>query len=249
VRTDAVAPGALEAAGGPGGRGLGGHSIPAVGFEEAKRELAGLTASVEKRVLLWLAARMPAWVTSDHLTALGLVATLLAGAAYALSGSDPRWLHLVNLSLVLNWFGDSLDGTLARYRGRTRPRYGFYVDHMVDAFGALFLLGGLALSGHAAPGLAAGLLIAYYLLSIHISLATYTLGTFKISYGPFGGTELRLMMMAGNLALLRWPVVPVLGRSYRLFDVLGALGILGIAAALLVYTVRSTARLYRMERV
>ena len=115
--------------------------------------------------------------------------------------------------------------------------------------GALFLLGGLALSGYVTPWVAAGLLIAYYLLSIHIYLTTYTLGSFKISYGPVGGTELRLLMMAGNFALLRWPVVPLLGRPYKLFDLLGALGILGITSALLVYTVRSTLRLYRMERV
>jgi phosphatidylglycerophosphate synthase len=217
-------------------------------FSEARRELSGITADVEKRVLLWLAARMPVRVTPDHLTALGLLATLLAGAAYALSAGDSRWLHVVNLCLVLNWFGDSLDGTLARYRARTRPRYGFYVDHMADALGALFLLGGLALSGFVGVVLAAGLLLAYYLLSIHIYLATYTLGTFKISYGPFGGTELRLLLLAGNLALLRWPVVPVLGRPYRLFDLLGVLGILGIVVALAVHVVRCTVRLYVMER-
>ena len=139
-------------------------------FREARRELAGLTAGLEKKVLAWLAARMPAWVGSDHLTALGLLATLLGGAFYALSGHDPRCLHLVNLCLAVNWFGDSLDGTLARHRRRQRPRYGFYVDHMVDALGALFILGGLALSGHMGAGVVAAFLIAYYLLCIHIYL-------------------------------------------------------------------------------
>lgn len=218
-------------------------------FQEAKRELAGLTARVERRVLGWLAARMPAWVGSDHLTALGLLATVMAGLFYALSARDARFLHLVNLCLVLNWFGDSLDGTLARHRQRTRPRYGFYVDHMVDALGALFVLGGLALSGHMSAPVAAAFLLAYYLLSIHIFLATYTLGTFKISYGPFGGTELRMLLAATNVALLRWPVVPLFGRPYRIFDLLGVCGILGIAAALAFSVVRSTVRLYRLERV
>jgi phosphatidylglycerophosphate synthase len=218
-------------------------------FVEARRELEGLTAPLERRLLRWLAERTPSWIGSDHLTLLGLIAALLAGAAYALSASEPLALHAVNACLVLHWLGDSLDGTLARHRGRTRPRYGFYVDHMVDAFAALFLLGGLALSGHMSTPVAAALLLAYYLLSIHVYLATYTLGTFKISYGPFGGTELRLLLIAGNLALLRWQVAPVLGKPYRLFDVLGVCGVAGVLAALVVATLRSTVELYKLERL
>jgi phosphatidylglycerophosphate synthase len=217
-------------------------------FVEARRELAGLTAPIEKRVLAWLAARMPPGVHPDHLTALGLLAMAAAGAAYAASARSPWLLHAVNLCLLANWFGDSLDGTLARYRKRTRPRYGFYVDHMVDAVGALCLLGGLALSGHVGPGLAAAFLLAYYLLAIHIYLATYSLGTFKLSFGLFGGTELRILLAAANLALLRWPVVPLLGREYRLFDVLGTFGLLGILAAFGVASVRTTMCLHRLER-
>jgi CDP-alcohol phosphatidyltransferase-like enzyme len=218
-------------------------------FQEARRELAGVTAGLEKRVLTWLAARMPDWVGPDHLTVLGLLATVIGGLAYMASAGDPRFLHLVNLSIVLNWFGDSLDGTLARYRRRTRPRYGFYVDHIVDAFGALFVVGGLMLSGLMSPAVAVGLLLAYNLLLIHIGLAAHTVGTFKISYGPFGGTELRLLLIAGNLALMRWPVAPLLGREYRLFDVLGACGIVGILIALFVAVVRTTVQLYKLERV
>src|SRR5512134_1358393 len=113
---------------------------------QPQREHRSLTAAAEKRLLVWLAGRMPAVVNSDHLTALGLLGNALAGLGYALAGREPAWLHFVNLSLLLNWFGDSLDGTLARVRNRLRPRYGFYVDHLVDAFGALFLLTGLAAS-------------------------------------------------------------------------------------------------------
>jgi archaetidylinositol phosphate synthase len=105
-----------------------------------QRELAGLTAQAEKRLLVWIAGRLPASVNPDHLTALGLLGMAGAGASYALSARDPRWLHAVNLFLVVNWLGDSLDGTLARVRKRLRPRYGFYVDHLSDALGALFLL-------------------------------------------------------------------------------------------------------------
>lgn len=225
------------------------NGLETAAFSEARRELTGLTARVEKRVLVWLAARTPAAVTPDHLTALGLLAMLMGGACYALSRREPLFLHAVNLCLALNWLGDSLDGTLARHRQRLRPRYGFYVDHVVDAVGALLLLAGLALSGHMEPWIAAGLLIAYYLLAIHMYLATYALGTFKMSYGLFGGTELRLLLALGNLALLRWPEVALGGRVVRLYDAFGVLGILGIATVAGLAIARSTVKLYRMERL
>ena len=217
-------------------------------FQEARREL-GLTAGIEKKVLLWLAARTPAWVTPDHLTALGLLAMLLAGAGYALSAYRPEWLLVVNLGLVLNWLGDSLDGTLARFRQRCRPRYGFYVDHLVDAFGALFLIGGLALSGYMGAGIAAALLIAYFLVSIDIYLATYALGVFKISFGPFGGTELRLLLILANLALLAHPRLTVLGRQVLLFDVVGIAAVAALALVLAVSTARNVRALSQLERV
>jgi archaetidylinositol phosphate synthase len=218
-------------------------------FEEARRELRGLTAGIEKKVLLWLAARTPAWIGPDHLTALGLLAMLGAGVAYAFSSTTPALLHVVNLALAVNWLGDSLDGTLARFRQRCRPRYGFYVDHLVDAFGALFLLGGLALSGHMSERIALALLIAYFLVSINIYLATYTLGVFKISFGPVGGTELRLLLALGNLALLAQPRLALLGREWLLYDVVGAMAIAGLIAVLIVTTVRNTRTLYQLERV
>src|SRR5437667_12610025 len=171
-------------------------------FREARRELAGLAAGLERRVLAWPAARMPAWVCPDHLTGLGLAAMLLGGAAYAGSGRHPSLLWAVNLALALNWFGDSLDGTLARHRNRLRPCYGFYVDHIVDMYGFLALLSGLAISPYMSRWVALGLLVVYYMLSIHIYLSTYTEGVFKIAYGKVGGTELRLILIAGNLVLL-----------------------------------------------
>jgi len=218
-------------------------------FDEARRELRSVTADAEKKVLLWLAARTPAWVHPDHLTALGLLSMLVAGAAYSFSARVPSLLHLVNVALALNWLGDSLDGTLARYRQRCRPRYGFYVDHLVDALGALFLLGGLALSGYMSERIALALLIAYFLVSINIYLATYTLGVFKISFGALGGTELRLLLALGNLLLLARPVVTVLGRSVLVFDIVGVAAIAGLTVVLAVTTVRNTRTLYALERV
>jgi phosphatidylglycerophosphate synthase len=204
-------------------------------------------ASLEKRTLLALAKRMPRWVNSDHLTVLGLLAQIMAGASYAFSAGDRRWLLAVIGCLALNWFGDSLDGTLARVRNRQRPRYGFYVDHMVDSFGAVALMGGLALSGYMHPYIAMGLLIAFLILSIQSYLATYTLGEFQLSFWKFGPTELRILLALGNVALLRWPYV--LKGHYRLFDIGGSIGLIGMAAMILFFTARNTHRLYVQERV
>jgi archaetidylinositol phosphate synthase len=199
-------------------------------FKEARREVQGVTASAERRAIRFLCERLPAWVQSDHLTALGLLATVGVGAAYALAARAPGWLYVVNLLLVVNWFGDSLDGSLARFRRRERPRYGFYIDHIVDAVGAVMVIGGLGLSGLMSPAAAAVLLIAYYLMAIHVYLATYTAGTFKISYGPIGGTELRILLAAANIAALYWPRLFVGGVDLRLFDVLAAFMTIGLLA-------------------
>jgi archaetidylinositol phosphate synthase len=142
------------------------------GFVEAQRNSTGLLTAVERRVLLWLATRLPVRVNSDHLTALGLVSMLLVGACFAISRQAPVALWGVVVFLALNWFGDSLDGTLARVRGHQRPRYGFYVDHILDTFGALFVLAGLALSGHMTPIVAAAFLVAYYGIYNEIYQAT-----------------------------------------------------------------------------
>jgi len=214
---------------------------------EPKRDLRSLTASLEKRVLLWMAARTPAWINSDHLTLLGFAGMAGASLFYWLSGTNPGFLHAVNACLVLNWLGDSLDGTVARYRNCQRPRYGFYVDHIIDAFGALLVLGGVAASGYMSPTLALGLVIAYFMLAINMYLATCSFGVFKMAYGGLGGTEVRIMLAALNLVLLRWPTVSLAGTSHRLLDMaaLAALPIMGLV--LVVETVRNTAALYRAE--
>lgn len=216
-------------------------------FREAKRIQQSFLATAEKKALLWLAERTPSWINSDHLTLLGLLAMAGAGAGYWWSRTNRAGLMIVIACLALNWLGDSLDGTLARFRNCCRPRYGFYVDHIVDAFSALFLLGGLALSGCMSPWVALGLLIAYLMLSIEVYLASYTLGDFKISYFKMGPTELRLLLCAGNIALLWKSMVHLAGRSYRLFDVGGTIGISGMLLVLVISVAQNTARLYRQE--
>jgi len=224
-----------------------GTSTGGTGFREARRELSGLTAGVERRVLLWLAERTPPGVHSDHLTLLGLLGTAACGLLYALSGRYPWLLAVVGPALAVNWLGDSLDGTLARYRNRQRPRFGFYVDHLVDALGALLLVLGLGLSGLMSPLVAAGLLVAYYLLAIESYLATYALGRFKISWGPVGGTELRILLALVSLAVLRWPTLDAFGHDVLLFDLIAVPAAAVLAALAVTAGVRGTRELLRLE--
>lgn len=216
-------------------------------FQNAKRVQQSLTAAAEKRALVWMAERTPAWIGSDTLTLIGFMGQVMAGVSYARARFHRYWLAIGIACLALNWLGDSLDGTLARVRQRQRPRYGFYVDHMMDSFGAVCMMGGLALSGYMHPYIAVGLLILFLLLSVQSYLATYTLGEFRLSFWKFGPTELRILLIIGNLALFRWPVV--MGHRYRLFDVGGAIGLLGMAAMLVFITARNTFRLYQEERL
>jgi archaetidylinositol phosphate synthase len=219
-------------------------------FQPAERRQESFLASMEKSILISLARRTPSWINSDHLTIMGFLAQIAAGAAYAWSRWNRHGLLLVIAALALNWLGDSLDGTLARYRQQQRPRYGFYVDHMVDSFGALALMGGLALSGYMHRYIAAALLIAFLLLSIQSYLATYTLGEFQLSFWKFGPTELRLLLSIGNIALfLRGPFAHLAGRAFRLFDIGGLMGAVGMAIMLIAVTVRNTHRLYTAERI
>ena len=218
-----------------------------INFKPAQRINHALTASLEKHALQWMALRAPRWLTSDQLTALGLVAQIGAGIAYALSRYNRFALLLVILCLILNWFGDSMDGTLARVRHQQRPRYGFYVDHMVDILGSLALMGGLALSGFIHWQIAIAMLIAFLLLASESYLATYTLSRFQLSQGVFGPTEIRILLIAGNLALLRSPYSTLFGHTMLLFDLGGTIATVCMFATLIILTVRHTAQLYREE--
>jgi phosphatidylglycerophosphate synthase len=206
-----------------------------------------LTAAAEKRALVWMAERAPRWLTSDQLTALGLAAQIGAGACYALVRWNRYALVLVCVCIALNWLGDSLDGTLARVRQQQRPRYGFYVDHMVDIFGSVALMCGLACSGLVHPQVAIAMLIAFLLLAGESYLATYTLGCFQMSQGLFGPTEIRILLIIGNVALVRSPYSHLFGHTWLLFDVGGVIATVGMFAMALITTARHTAELYRQE--
>lgn len=217
------------------------------GFVNAVRLNRSVTAAAEKRLLVWIAERAPAWVSSDGLTLLGFGAQIGAGACYAMARYDRRWLALGIWCIVLNWLGDSLDGTLARVRQQPRPRFGFYVDHMVDAFGSIALMGGLGLSGMLHWPVAVAMLVAFLLLAGESFLATYTLGRFEMSQGMFGPTEIRLLLIAGNVALMRSPYSVLFGHRWLLFDIGGIIASAGMFAMAVWVTVRHMAELYRQE--
>ena len=217
------------------------------GFVTAVRVHNALTAAIEKRFLTWMAHRTPQAIGPDHLTALAFVCQILAGVAYALSAHEARFLWLVNLFLFFNWLGDSLDGTLARVRNRQRPRYGFYVDHIADTFGALAMMAGLGLSGFLHWKIAAGMLVCFYALSIESYLATYTTGRFQLSHGLFGPTEIRILLAAGNAWVIAHPYLSLAGWQVRLFDFGGLAAIVGMGAMVLSAAVRRTVHLYREE--
>jgi phosphatidylglycerophosphate synthase len=212
-----------------------------------RRVNRALTAEVERRALIWMAERAPRWVTSDGLTLLGLAAQIGAGACYALSRLGRWWLAVGILCIALNWLGDSMDGTLARVRRQQRPKYGFYVDHIVDVLGAVALMGGLAVSGLAHPATAAAMLVAFLVLSSESYLAAHTLGAFEMSKGMFGPTEIRLLLIAGNLELMRTPWASVFGHRVLLFDLGGWIAVAGMSAMAIWVTARHTAELYRRE--
>ena len=193
---------------------------------------------------------MPGWAGSDHLTLLGFAAQIMVGVSYALSRYHRQWLLWGILFLALNWFGDSLDGTIARYRNRQRPRYGFYVDHVIDAIGTTALCVGLAFSGLMTPLLAMGLLVAFLLLAIEVYLATYTIGKFNLAFFQLGPTELRILLAIGNIAIfVRGPYSNVLGHKLLLFDIGAVCGMTGMLLIFIYAAVRHTVQLYREERL
>jgi phosphatidylglycerophosphate synthase len=210
---------------------------------EHKREQHSVLAAAEKRLLIFIAQRMPRVIHSDHLTSLALAAMALAGAAFAAARWDRRALWLVVIALALNWFGDSLDGTLARVRRTERPRYGFYVDHVLDIVGATFLFAGLACSPFMSPAVALALLIAYLLVAGEVFLATAVRGVFRMSFGGIGPTELRILLAAGAIALFRDPHVAIGPVTVRLFDLGGVIGTAGLIAAFAISVRRNTTAL------
>lgn len=216
-------------------------------FQQADRSNTSLLATFEKRTLIWIAERLPSWVNSDHLTALGFLSLAATGLLYWQAQTNRAALALAVIFLALNWFGDSLDGTLARVRNCQRPRYGFYVDHILDALGTFLLMSGLAFSGYMTPAVAYAFLIVYLLLSIEVYLATYTVGTFHLSFWSFGPTELRLLLAVGSLVAIWQPYALFGARRFLLFDVGFAIGTLALVCILAEAVFRHTTALYKLE--
>jgi archaetidylinositol phosphate synthase len=219
------------------------------GFRDAVRVQEAITAAAERKALAWLARRTPAWIGPDHLTGLGFGAQFLAGVCYLLARWSAFGLLGAAICIAINWLGDSLDGTLARYRGKLRPRYGFYVDHVMDTFGAIFLMAGLGASGYVHWQVSAALLTAFLTLSIETYLASYTLADFRLSRGYFGPTEIRILMIMGNAALLFVPRVTLLGRELFLLDIGGVIAAGAMFGMAIAAAVGHTRRLYNEERL
>jgi archaetidylinositol phosphate synthase len=231
--------------------------MPTVTTFQAKAPQAGqhvrlhqsLLAAPEKRLLVWIAGRLPRGINSDHLSALGLLAMLGVGLSFWAARLAPDVaLPMVVVCLALNWAGDSLDGTVARVRDCQRPRYGFYVDHVIDLAGTTLMMAGLAMSGHMTPIIAVSVLAAWLLVSAESFLNTHTRGIFRMSYGWFGPTEFRLLVAAGAIKLLGGGMVSPLGWGpYHVFDVGAVAATIGMGIAFVVSATRNTAALYREE--
>jgi archaetidylinositol phosphate synthase len=213
------------------------------------RQHNSILATAEKRALIWMATRLPRWVHSDHLSGLGLASMAGAGLAFVVAASEPvAGASLVVLCLILNWFGDSLDGTLARVRDQQRPRYGYYVDHVIDLAGTAMLFAGLAASGYMSPAIAALVVAAYFMVSAETYLATHSRGVFKMAFLGVGPTELRILLAAGALALINTPMVSPFGVSpIALWDLGGVIGSIGMLGAFVVSSARNTRALYIEE--
>ena|SRR5919108_974839 len=210
-------------------------------MSNATRQMQFLLAGPEGRILRALAARVPRPIRSNHLTALGTIAAVGAGVAYALTSHDRRWLWVASAMLVVNWLGDSLDGTLARVRGTQRPKYGYYLDHVVDAFSTTVIGLGIGLSPYVDLGLALGLVIVYLALSINVYLESSVFGVFKISYGRIGPTEVRLLLIALNTLVVFWPAPTSLVANWTL-------GII-LAGMVALFVGRFARNLYRLAKL
>jgi archaetidylinositol phosphate synthase len=213
------------------------------------REHRSLLAAAEKRLLVAIARRLPRRLTSDHLTLLGLMAMPVAGLAFATLGTRPWSAAALAAALLVNWFGDSLDGTLARVRDRQRPQYGYYVDHVIDLAGAAALLAGMGASGLMEPAIALAVLAAYLLVSAEAYLATHTVGVFRLAFGGIGPTELRILIAAGGFYVAAHPWVDVAGLRVRPLDAGGLVAVASLALVFVASAIRNTRALYLSERL
>lgn len=190
--------------------------------EPVRRIQDNVLARSERSLLTWLCARLPAWVKPDHLTGLGVAGACVVFAGYAASRLDAQWLWVAVAGYVIHWFGDSLDGSLARFRNIERPRFGYFIDHSADGLGNLLILGGLGASPYVRFDVALFALAGYYLLSMHAFLAARILGELKLSYVAAGPTELRLVLIAMTLCMMALGPVQSPVTSFTWFDLVVA---------------------------
>jgi archaetidylinositol phosphate synthase len=197
--------------------------------QPVQRIQQNVLAANERRLLNWLCARLPAWMTPDKLTIIGFAGSVLIAAGYMLSNFDPKWLWLSIISYFINWFGDSLDGSIARFRKIERPNFGYFIDHSLDALGTSIMLIAIGLSPYVQIESAMLVLISYLLLSIHTFLAAKVTGAFNLTYLAAGPTELRFILIAVTLGMLWFGPAPLAAlngtmlHGYSGFDVIVAL--------------------------
>jgi archaetidylinositol phosphate synthase len=215
---------------------------------DATREPNFLLARHEKRVLTAIARRLPRWILPDDLTALGVAAAIGICVAYQATNADRAWLWVASALLVVHWLGDSLDGTLARVRGIERPRYGYYLDHLVDAISTACIGIGLGLSPYMLLATGALIVVAYLMLSINVYLESYALGRFSIGYGRLGPTEVRVALIALNVTLALGAGLDfrVAGIGMTAIDI-GGLAVAGLMCALMIGRAVANLRRLRLE--
>lgn len=209
---------------------------------ESKKQAARIQTSIlnplEKKVLVWLAERMPKWVTSDMLTCVGFFGSIIMATGYALANNDLRWLWLSCFGLLVNWFGDSLDGSLARVRNTQRKTYGFFIDHNVDVINETIMFIGVGCSPLVNMSFAMLALVAYFMLSIYVYIDCHLKGEMRLTYGGLGPTEFRLMLIIVNICFMYIPWLSEWKKPVTLFHndfMIGLFDYIAVAAALLIF--------------
>ena len=209
---------------------------------ESKKQAARIQTSIlnplEKKVLVWLAQRMPKWVTSDMLTFVGFLGSVIMATGYALANNDLRWLWLSCFGLLVNWFGDSLDGSLARVRNTQRKTYGFFIDHNVDVINETIMFIGVGCSPLVNMSFAMLALVAYFMISIYVYIDCHLKGEMRLTYGGLGPTEFRLMLIIVNICFMYIPWLTEWKKPITLFHndfMIGLFDYIAVAAALLIF--------------
>ncbi len=206
--------------------------------KQAERIQTSILNPYEKKVLVWLAERMPSWVTSDMLTFVGFLGALTMAAGYALSNLNIHWIWLACLGLFLNWFGDSLDGSLARVRGTQRKTYGFFIDHNVDVINEVLMFIGVGCSPMMNMSFAMLALVAYFMISIYVYIDCHLKGEMRLTYGGLGPTEFRVLLFLVNIAYMYIPWLSQWKQHVTLFHNDFALGIFdyfAVAVSVLIF--------------